>query len=188
MAGGAPQDFTAFVAAATPRLLGAAKLLDPSHAEDLVQDTLVRVAAQWGRLDDPAPYAYARTVLYHLAVDGWRRAWRRRERSTGELPEAAAPYDAALVPDRLALRTALAALPPRQRAVIVLRYYEDLGEAETAAALGCSVNTVKSHHRAALANLRRLAPTLLAEEPYDERGGEQSARTAYLSGTPRRTR
>jgi RNA polymerase sigma-70 factor (sigma-E family) len=123
-----------------------------------VQDTLVRVAAQWGRLDDPAPYAYARTVLYHLAVDGWRRAWRRRERSTGELPEAAAPYDAALVPDRLALRTALAALPPRQRAVIVLRYYEDLGEAETAAALGCSVNTVKSHHRAALANLRRLAP------------------------------
>ncbi|MEU8296468.1 SigE family RNA polymerase sigma factor [Micromonospora sp. NPDC048909] len=134
--------FAEFVRAETARLTRFAYLLtgDRHHAEDLVQVALARVAVRWERLDDPA--AYLRRVLVTQAASWWR--WRRArppERLDGLLPDRAGPGDDADL--RLALRAALARLTVRQRAVLVLRYYEDRTETETAALLGCRVGTVK---------------------------------------------
>ena len=148
-------EFDRFVAASTDTLLRTAYLIvwDLPEAEDLVQETLFKVARRWpkvSRMDHPA--AYARQVLVNLALDGRvKRARRRDELSAARPGEPAAPTVPLDGHDEL--HAALVALPPRQRAVLVLRYYLDLPEAEVAAALECSLGTVKSTASRALARL-----------------------------------
>lgn len=154
--------FEEFVAARTPALLRTAYLLTGSHAdaEDLVQVALIKAVPHWRRIADH-PEPYVRKILARESVSRWRaRRW--REVHTDRVPETAGS-DAASE-DRVLLRQALAQLAPRQRAVIVLRYYEDLTERETAATLGIATGTVKSQARDGLARLRELAPTLLAAD------------------------
>jgi RNA polymerase sigma-70 factor (sigma-E family) len=144
--------FEEYVAARRPALLRTAYLLTGHHddAEDLVQTALVKVVPRWSRIAED-PDAYVRTVLVRENVSRWRRR-RWREVHTEHLPERPATGEQS--DDRLALEQALAALAPRQRAVVVLRYYEDLTERQTAEVLGISVGTVKSQARDALARLR----------------------------------
>jgi RNA polymerase sigma-70 factor (sigma-E family) len=156
------QDFEEFVAARRPALLRSAYLLTGNHhdAEDLVQTTLLRVVPKWNRIASH-PEPYVRRVLARESVTRWRgRRW--RERPVAQLPEAAADQRP---DDRAALLQALATLSPRQRAVLVLRYFDDLTESATAEALGISLGAVKSHARSALARLRVVAPRFLDEEP-----------------------
>jgi RNA polymerase sigma-70 factor (sigma-E family) len=155
------EGFEEFVAARRPALLRSAYLLTGSShdAEDLVQVTLLRVVPHWPRIA-AHPEPYVRRVLVRESVTRWRgRRW--RETSVSRLPEPAAAEGPS---DRSALRDALATLSPRQRAVLVLRYYDDLTEAATAETLGISPGTVKSHAREGLARLRVLAPGLLIDE------------------------
>lgn len=158
------EDFEAWVLARGGALARTAYLLtgDVHLAEDLVQDTLARVAQHWRRVSHgDSPDAYARKVMHHLAIDRWRRRSVRPTEVAGSHPEigSAGPD----VERRLVLRDALLRLTPKQRAVLSLRFYEDLTEVQTAAVLGCSPNTVKSQTRTALDRLRTLAPDLLAE-------------------------
>ena len=154
-------DFEAFFRARTPALLRTAYLLtgDRHLAEDLVQEALARTLRAWRRLRDGGhPEAYARRVMYHLQVSRWRQR-RATEVLPGELPHLAnARDDAGDAVERLVLRRALLALTAQQRAVIILRYFEDRSEAETAQILDCRVGTVKSHAFRALAKLRELVP------------------------------
>jgi RNA polymerase sigma-70 factor (sigma-E family) len=157
---GSERDFEQFVAARSAALLRTAYLLTGSHhdAEDLVQTALLKAVPRWGRIREHEPYV--RRVLVHESVSRWRRR-RWRETSTDRLPEL--PDSTGIGGDldgRLVLRQALGRLAPRQRAVIVLRYFDDLTEVETAGALGISVGTVKSQSRDALARLRALVPDL----------------------------
>jgi len=157
-------EFDQFVADSADRLLRAASLItwDAAEAEDLVQECLFRVARRWPRvrkMDHPA--AYARTVLVHLALDeGKRRALRRaelQEAAAGRIDEReddAAARVLGRVEASADLLQALGELPPRQRVALVLRYFEDLSEAEAAEAMGCSVGTVKSTTSRALERLR----------------------------------
>jgi RNA polymerase sigma-70 factor (sigma-E family) len=155
---GGREDFEAFVAARYAALLRTAYLLTGDHhdAEDLLQQTLVRAVGAWGRIDgDPEPYV--RTILVRQNVSRWRvRRW--RELTTDQLPER--PAGGPDPGDRVLLHRALGTLAPRQRAVIVLRYFEDLTEAQTAEALGIAVGTVKSQARDALRRLREVLPDL----------------------------
>jgi RNA polymerase sigma-70 factor (sigma-E family) len=150
--------FEAFVTARRPALLRTAYLLTGSHAdaEDLVQVALVKTVPHWRRIAD-RPEPYVRQVLARESISRWRRR-RWREPATAVLPER--PVVGPDVDRRLVLERALGALPPRQRAVIVLRYYEDLTEKETASVLGIAVGTVKSQARDGLARLRVLLPDL----------------------------
>ena len=151
----APESFEQFVAARSAALLRTAYLLTGNHhdAEDLVQIALVKAVPAWARIqDDPEPYV--RRILVRENISRWRRR-RWREVHVPDVPDAGHGEDGT---DRLALARALASLAPRQRAVIVLRYYEDLTERETAELLGVSVGTVKSQARDALARLRQLLP------------------------------
>jgi RNA polymerase sigma-70 factor (sigma-E family) len=157
--------FEDFVRARSAALARTAYLLtgDRHAAEDLLQDTLARVAERWRTVarGDQDPEPYVRRVLYTRAVDGWRRRRRRPESLSATLPELGGEADdAETVARRVVLRDALARLTPRQRAVLVLRFYEDRSEVDTARMLSCSVNTVKSQTRHALARLRALAPDL----------------------------
>jgi RNA polymerase sigma-70 factor (sigma-E family) len=158
------EDFEAWVHARSGALARTAYLLtgDVHLAEDLVQDTLARVADHWRRVGHQ-PDAYSRRVMHNLAIDRWRRrSVRPPEVVTDRHPELG--HDGPDVERRMVLRDALARLTPKQRAVLSLRFYEDLTEVQAAAVLGISVSTVKSQTRAALSSLRRLAPDLLAEE------------------------
>ncbi|HTY73485.1 MAG TPA: SigE family RNA polymerase sigma factor [Actinomycetes bacterium] len=144
--------FDAFARARTPALLRFAYVLtgDRDKAADLVQDALERTVAAWPRVvrkDDPE--GYVRRAIVHRNVSVWRRM--RREHVTDQVPDTAyVPSD----PHDAALWSTLGELPPRMRAVLVLRFYEDLGEAQTAEVLGCSVGTVKSTTSRALVRLR----------------------------------
>jgi RNA polymerase sigma-70 factor (sigma-E family) len=128
---------------------------DWHRAEDLTQTAFVKCYAALGRLREPAAVdAYLRATLLHTYFDDDKRAWRRRERATGELPDTGGtPSDPP--EDRLVMLQALAAVPPRQRACLVLRFYDDLSVEETAVALGCSGGTVKSNTARGLDALRR---------------------------------
>jgi RNA polymerase sigma-70 factor (sigma-E family) len=144
--------FDSFARARTPALVRFATALcgDPHLAADLVQDALEKTGMAWGRVrrqDDPE--GYVRRAIVHRHTSVWRKL--RRERLSAALPERAA--NAATTHDAV-LWAQLAALPPRQRAVLVLRFYEDLTEAQTAAVLGVAVGTVKSQTSKALATLR----------------------------------
>ncbi|MFC6286265.1 SigE family RNA polymerase sigma factor [Nocardioides sp. GCM10027113] len=152
-------DFESWLVAREGALQRTAHLLagDPHSAQDLVQTTLTKLYLAWDRIADRDRVdAYARRILVNEHRSTWRRAFRRREVVTDEVPDRATPmtgYDGT----REAVWQVVAALPPRQRAVIVLRYYEDLTEAQTADLLGISVGTVKSQAHRALATLRELA-------------------------------
>jgi len=158
------EGFREFALARLGALSRTAYLLTGDHhaAEDLLQDTLVLVAARWSRVAaSDNPVAYVRRILYHEMVSSWRRnRYRRAEISYDTLPERADGDHATTVDRRIVLKRALARLTPRQRAVVVLRFYEDLSEADTAAALGCSVGTVKSQTSYALRRLRESSPEL----------------------------
>ncbi len=149
------EEFDAFAQARMAALLRFAHVLtgDPHAAADLVQDALERTVLAWPRItakDNPEGYVRRAIVNRHVSV--WRRT--RRERLMAETPET--PYDPPAGHDG-DLWCELASLPPRQRAVVVLRYYEDLSEAQVAEVLRCSVGTVKSQNFKALARLRARA-------------------------------
>lgn len=145
-------DFDGFVAARSKALLRMAYLLTRDHglAEDLVQTSLAKAWFAWRRIDGE-PEAYVRRILVNTYSSWWRRKW-RGELPTGELPDAGAA--ATDVEGGHDLWDALGRLPRRQRAVVVLRYFEDLTEPQTAELLGCSVGTVKSQTSKAFAKLR----------------------------------
>ena len=148
--------FRAFVEANGATLLHAARLLTGDHhrGEDLVQTALTKVYLKWGRIDAPLPYA--RRALVNAHIDQARRRW-WGEKPTEVLPEPTrddAPSDVSTSDSRDELRRILAGLAPKERAVIVLRYYCDLSEQDTAATLGLPVGTVKSTCARALARLR----------------------------------
>jgi RNA polymerase sigma-70 factor (sigma-E family) len=148
----AERTFEEYVGARRAALVRTAYLLtgNAEDAEDLVQTALIKAVPKWGRIaDNPEPYV--RTILARESVSRWRRR-RWREIATDVLPEREQPHVDPT--DRASLRSALLALAPRQRAVVVLRYYEDMTEQQTAEALGISVGTVKSQCRDALARLR----------------------------------
>jgi RNA polymerase sigma-70 factor (sigma-E family) len=154
-------DFTTFVAASARRLLRSAYLItgDPTDAEDLLQATLERAYPRWPSIRrKDVPEAYVRKMLITAAID----AGRRRKVRSAPLDEAQLPGqpDAAVeaLPGRSALLACVRQLPAGQRAVLVLRYFDDLTEAETARVLGCTVGTVKSQHARAMARLRELVP------------------------------
>jgi len=157
---GAEREFRAFVHGQTPALMRTAYLLmgDVHLAQDLLQSVLANTALHWKRAVD-SPEAYVRKALYHQAVSAWRWRGRRPESLPGVLPEQAVER-ADDVERRLVVQAALAKLSPKQRAVLVLRYFDDLSEADAADALGCSIGTVKSQTRHALGRLRVLAPEL----------------------------
>ncbi|MFI6292225.1 SigE family RNA polymerase sigma factor [Nonomuraea sp. NPDC050790] len=148
-------DFERYVAERSPRLLRTAYLLcrDWATAEDLVQSALAKAWTAWRRVGgNPDPYVYR--ILTNTHASWWRRRW-RGEVPTGELPDAPLTADPETqLGTREALRTALTALPARQRAVIVLRYFEDLPDAAIGEILGCSAATVRSQASRALAKLR----------------------------------
>ena len=157
------EEFELWVHARGGALARSAYLLtgDAHLAEDLLQETLTRVAQKWRKVGD-SPDAYARRVMHNLAIDSWRRRQARPAEVLGAAPpELSGRGDSIDVERRVLLRDALARLTPRQRAVLSLRFYEDLTEVEAAAVLGCSVSTVKSTARDALARLRAVAPDLL---------------------------
>ncbi|MEV0586828.1 SigE family RNA polymerase sigma factor [Nonomuraea sp. NPDC050310] len=148
--------FEAFVAARLDALFGYAMVLtrDRHDAEDLVQEALTRTGTRWNRVlrkDDPE--GYVRTTMLRLMTNRWRRG--RRELATADLPESAAEDRAlARVDSDAGLAARIAELPPRMRAVLVLRYVEERSEEEIAHLLGCSRGTVKSQASRALARLR----------------------------------
>ena len=151
--------FTEWVEGVERQLLRSAYLLtgDLHRAEDLVQDALVKIAVRWRRLRDGNPTAYARTIIVRDHISVWRR--RRREVS---VPDVAGESAVSSEPEtEMVVRRALARLTPAQRAVVVLRHFDDLTERETADVLGVAIGTVKSTNSAALARLRTGAPELL---------------------------
>lgn len=149
----ATAQFSAFVNSRGPALQRTAYLLtgDWGLAEDLLQTALAKSYLAWNRIRHEDPEGYVRKVLANTHATWWRRKW-RGETPTAELPEGA--HDDQGAEDRLALGAALARLPRRQRAVVVLRFHEDMTEAAVAHALGISVGTVKSQTAKALAKLR----------------------------------
>lgn len=152
----APADFETYVRTRQDHLLRVAVLLcgDVHTAHDLLQEGLIVLARHWRRVRDGHPDAYLRRVMYHDLIKRWRR--HRLEVVTDTPPEVPGTE----LGERWILghdvRQALQQVPPRQRAVLVLRYLEDLTEAQTAEVMGTSLGTVKSQHSDALATMRRL--------------------------------
>jgi RNA polymerase sigma-70 factor (sigma-E family) len=155
------QDFAEFVAGRSAELLRLAYVLtgDQHAAEDLLQTALTKAAARWGRIHS-APEGYVRQIMYREQVSWWRRRARRPVTVAAAVPEPPAQDQMVMVEARLALRNALLALPPGKRAMLELRYLEDLSEAQVAEMLGCSVGTVRSQTHKALAQLRLVLPSL----------------------------
>ncbi len=157
-------EFDEFVAGSAESLLRTAHLItwDAAEAEDLVQECLLKVARRWPRVRRmEQPLAYARRVLINLAIDGSERRARRRTEldATNGVIEEPAKDLLAVLDTREELLDALGHLSSRQRAVLVLRYFNDLTEAQVAETLGCSPGTVKSNASRGLARLREvLAP------------------------------
>jgi RNA polymerase sigma-70 factor (sigma-E family) len=154
------EGFAAYAESDAPRLQRLAYTLTGwrADAEDLTQDTLLRVGLAWKRIDERGPHAYATTVMC-------RTAWRSRRRWPFEAQRLVAaddPYP--LVDDAMIVRAEMRKLAPRQRAVLALRYFCDLSERETAAILNCSVGTVKSQSSKAL---RRLQQALSVDDSAD---------------------
>ena len=149
------ESFGEFVAAALPALLRFGHVLtgDPRAAEDLVQEALARTLRRWRSVRRDNAVAYVRRVMVNTHINRWRR-WEARVQ-LGAVPDSTAD-DPALrrSEDWDLLRRALSRLPTRQRTVLVLRYFEDLSEAEIAQLMGCQPGTVKSQAARALAALR----------------------------------
>lgn len=162
------QDFVAYTEARTPALLRLAYLLtgDGHHAEDLVQEALTQAYRRWDTVQRAGnPHAYVRRIVVNQHV-----SWRRRRPSTEvvlapeAMPEGTTTGVAGGVAERDLAWRAMAGLPARQRAVLVLRYYEDLTDADIAATLGIAVGTVRSLASRAFAQLRQ-RPELASYEP-----------------------
>ena len=162
--------FEEFVRARSSSLLRSALLLsgqNRAEAEDLLQIALERAYRHWARIcRTDEPERYIRQILVNASADRWRRRARRPEQSLAA-PGAshAVPDSADQIADRDYLLRSLAALPPRQRAVLVLRYFDELSEVETARMLGCSLGTVKSQAARGLARLRDAAVTQVEHRP-----------------------
>jgi RNA polymerase sigma-70 factor (sigma-E family) len=154
------EEFEAFVVAALPGLLRFGVVLtgDKHQADDLVQTALVKTMRRWPAIEHDQPVAYVRRAMVNAHLSGWRRA--RRETGLPVAFDVADRTDStASFDDQDQLARALAVLPPRQRAVIVLRYYAGMSEAEIAQTLGCATGTVKSQASKAMQRLRHeLAP------------------------------
>jgi RNA polymerase sigma-70 factor (sigma-E family) len=154
---GEPEGFREFVAARSAAMLQSAWLLTGQQAngQDLLQTALAKTYPRWERLErQDAAEAYVRRVMVSLFISSRRRRW-TGERPTGELPERPEIRDAYADAElRTDVARALDALPRRQRAVIVLRFFDDLTEAQVATAMSCSIGTVKSQTAKALAKLR----------------------------------
>lgn len=175
--------FHEFVVARGGALSRTAYLLTGEHhaAEDLVQSALAKAATRWRQiLEYGQPEAYIRRIMINEQISWWRR---RPARPVAQVPDRAGPDEPHQVVDRIALGEALDTLTPRQRAVVVLRFYEDLSEADTAAAMGCSVGTVKSQTHLALGHLRRALPLFAADA-----GQYADAGAAVAAARRRRTR
>ena len=151
-------EFVEWAGGAQQRMYAAAYLLcgDAHRAEDLVQEALAKVALKWRSLQHGNPGAYARRVIVNANISWWRK--HRRERLS-DAPAQSAP--AADVETAMVVQRALQRLTERQRAVLVLRHFDDLSVEETARVLGVSTGTVKSQNFAALERLRTGAPELL---------------------------
>lgn len=146
-------DFSAYLLARQRALIRFAYLLtgNPHEAEDVVQAALLKVYRRWGTIESPD--SYVRRAIVNEYRSWWRRPGRRHEVTSSDLVTFTDPGGNDAHPDH-ELRAHVDALPRQQRAAIVLRYYEDLTEAQTAEILGCSIGTVKSHTSRALGNLR----------------------------------
>ncbi|SIQ44767.1 SigE family RNA polymerase sigma factor [Micromonospora avicenniae] len=162
------QQFTSWVDARASALRRAAFLIcgDWHAADDAAQTTLTKLYLAWPRLtrrDDIDGYAWR--VLTRSLTDEWRRPWRRREHPVEQLPDRAADDRTGQVDQQRLVLDALSGLPGRQRAALVLRFWQDLSVEQTAAALGCSVGAVKSHTSRGLHTLRvRLGDGFLIEQ------------------------
>jgi RNA polymerase sigma-70 factor (sigma-E family) len=152
--------FGEFVASRTPALMRVAYLLtgDRHAAEDLLQSALAKTISKWRSLRHEDPEGYVRTVMLRDQVSWWRRLRRFRETTQDEPIEIVRRDPSDETDLRLAMRAALRQLPPAQRAVLVLRYYEDLTETQVATAMGCSVGTVRSRTHRAVVRLRQILP------------------------------
>jgi RNA polymerase sigma-70 factor (sigma-E family) len=164
--------FDEFVAARSRGLLRTAYLLTRDHAlaEDLLQTALTKAWFAWSRIEGN-PEAYVRRIVVTTYSTWWRRKW-NGEHATDELPETGASHDAHPSAESQDLWTAVGRLPRRQRAVIVLRYFEDLTETETARLMGCSVGTVKSQASKAMASLR-IDPALATQDDNEYEEGNR---------------
>ncbi|MGC0334281.1 RNA polymerase sigma-70 factor (sigma-E family) [Streptomyces sp. SAI-170] len=154
--------FRDFVDARWSALLRLANLLtggDRHEAEDLVQIALMKALGRWGHVDDPE--GYVRKVMYRHQISRWRLRRPHREATFAAPPQDLGVADGTAAADlRISVAQALARLTPRQRTMLVLRYFEDLSETEVASVLGCSVGTVRSTTHRSLSRLRSLAPEL----------------------------
>ena len=162
-------EFTAYLAARQPALLRTAYLLtgDRHQAEDVLQTALAKLYLSWDKVRDRAAVdGYARRILVNETTSLWRRPWKRREHATDVVPEGRPHHDEYDEGTSDALWQVVQTLPRRARAVVVLRYYEQLTEAETAEVLGITVGTVKSQTSRALATLRERTPAEL--DPREE--------------------
>ncbi|MBG0829959.1 SigE family RNA polymerase sigma factor [Planomonospora sp. ID67723] len=158
-----PEGFHEFVAARGLALSRTAFLLTGDHhtAADLLQEALTRTVTHWRRIAAGGdPEAYVRTVMLNQ-LRTWRRPRRLTFFSAAEVPEPVAADGSGDSDRRVMLARALAVLSPRQRAVLYLRFYEDLPQEQIATRLNCSLGTVKRHLHDALARLRKVAPELL---------------------------
>jgi RNA polymerase sigma-70 factor (sigma-E family) len=157
-------EFTAYLAARQPSLLRTAYLLtgDRHQAEDVLQTALAKLYLSWDKVRDRGSLdGYVRRILVNENNSLWRRAWKRREHATDDVPESAPHHDAYDEGTADELWRLVQTLPRKARAVVVLRYYEQLTEAETADVLGISTGTVKSQTSRALATLRERTPAVL---------------------------
>lgn len=154
-----PNSFTEFVTARSRSLLRSAWMLtgDWASAHDLVQSALEVAWSRWDQLDDQgAPDRYVRSVIVSVYLRGRRRRW-SGELPTDRVPEPAPSADAIAAADlRESMRVVLSDLAPRQRVAVVLRYFDDLSEADAAAVMGCSISAVKTHTARGLARLRSI--------------------------------
>lgn len=158
MSGVDEAEYTSFVRNRSRALLRTAYLLtgDHGHAEDLVQTALAKAYTARSRIGEPrALEAYVRKTLVTTATSWWRKkSWRGERPTVEDVFDRGVPASTDELDERARMWSCVQALPARQRAVVVLRYYEDLTEAQTAALLGCSVGTVKAQAHRALARLR----------------------------------
>jgi RNA polymerase sigma-70 factor (sigma-E family) len=155
------KEFAAYMQARQPSLLRTAYLLtgDRHTAEDLVQTALAKLYLSWDKVQKrDSVDGYVRRILVNEHNSLWRRGWKKREYATELLPDDDHVTDEYDEGQRAAVWAVVQSLPRKARAVVVLRYYEQLSEAETAEILGISVGTVKSQASRALATLRERAP------------------------------
>ena len=158
------QDFGKFVASRSHALLQLAVLLnagDRYAAEDALHHALVKVGDRWHRVEEPE--VYVRQVLYRQQVRPWRLRRPRRELTADASPEHRVP-DRPTAERRMVMRHALSQLTGRQRTVLVMRYFEDLPEAEIARLLGCSIDAVRTTTCRSLARLRQVTPSLFSSQ------------------------